>query len=593
MKTETLNSVLALAREDLACYAIAQYPSFELAAHHRAIVDKLEAVERGEIKRLVILMPPRHGKSLLATQMFPAWYLGRHPERFVISASYGQDLSDDFGRKVRNLISSPIHQVLFPTCRLADDAASMRRFNIPAGGSYFAVGRGGSITGRGAHLLILDDLLKDREEARSETFRRNLYEWYANVAYTRLQPGAAIVLIQTRWHEDDLAGRLLKEHANENWVVLSLPAIAEVDEPFRRAGEPLWPEKFPLLDLQRIRQSIGSAAWASLYQQRPAAAEGAIFKRDWIRTYRDLPKFRKIIQSVDTAFKAGAENDYSVVTTWGITENGYFLVSLWRGRVEFPELKRQVCSQAEQWKPHAILIEDRASGQSLIQELKLATRFPILPVKVDKDKRSRAEAVTPLFEAGKIFVPESAPWLDTFVDELAAFPAGTHDDIVDSTTQTLNYLRAESSGFPLFDFFKQGWDGFVDTWRIFEKARAQAIEAPRSAHVTVEDWNKWVNEGKAPPCPRPECGSTSTILMGDGVIHCNHCRADDGVLPIADDTPDHVHKWRVVPCGSEKCDDCGEQRQIGNGPRPSTNGLSRAQFAARTLSFGRSYGRFG
>jgi hypothetical protein len=316
---------------------MAQWPPFELAAHHRVVVDKLEAVERGEIRRLMIFMPPRHGKSLLATQMFPAWYLGRHPDRFVISASYGQDLADDFGRKVRNLISGPMHRTLFSACRLADDSASMRRFNTQVGGSYYAVGRGGPITGRGAHLPLLDDPLKDREEAQSETIRRGLHEWYSHVAYTRLQPGAAVVLIETRWHQDDLAGWLLDEHADENWVVVSLPAIAEVDESFRRAGEPLWPERFSFVDLQRIRQSIGSAAWASLYQQRPSAAEGTIFKRDWIRTYRDLPgSFQRIIQSWDTAFKTGSENDYSVSTTWGTTDNGYFLLSLWRERVDFP-----------------------------------------------------------------------------------------------------------------------------------------------------------------------------------------------------------------------------------------------------------------
>lgn len=279
---------------------------------------------------------------------FPAWYLGRHPDRFVISASYGQDLADDFGRKVHNLINSPTHGTLFPACRLADVSASMRRFDTQAGGSYFAVGRGGAITGRGAHLLLLDDPLKDREEAYSETIRRALHEWFTYVAYTRLQPGAAIVLIQTRWHEDDLAGRLLRDQANENWVVLSLPAIAEVDEPFRCAGEALWPERFPLPELQRIRQSIGSAAWASLYQQRPSAAEGTIFKRNWVRTYREPPQsFERIVQSWDTAFKSGAENDYSVVTTWGSTETGHFLLSLWRARLEFPELKRQVSSQAK------------------------------------------------------------------------------------------------------------------------------------------------------------------------------------------------------------------------------------------------------
>jgi len=379
---------------------------------------------------------------------------------------------------------------------------------------------------------------------------------------------------------------------NENWVVVSLPAIAEVDESFRRAGEPLWPERFPLPDLQRIRKSVGSAAWAALYQQRPAAAEGAIFKRDWIRTYRDVPNsFQKIVQSWDTAFKTGTENDFSVLTTWGVTENGYFLLSLWRGRVEFPELKRQVALQAEQWKPHAILIEDRASGQSLLQEFKLATKFPVLPIKVDGDKRARAEAVTPLFEAGKIFVPESAPWLDTYIEELATFPAGAHDDAVDSTTQALNYLRGDSGVYGVLDLLKKGWDGLIYTWRTVEK------ESHKSDNqVTVDGWKKWVKEGKAPPCPRPECGSTSTILTGGRtgpVVHCNACSADDGVLPIPDEKPGHVHKWRMIPGGCEKCDDCEEQRPIGNGPRPATNGMSRAQFAARNARFGRSYGRFG
>jgi hypothetical protein len=228
--------LLALAREDLACYALAVYPNFELAAHHRLIVDKLEAVERGEISRLMKSMPPRHGKSLLASQIFPAWFLGRHPERSIITACYGQELADDFGRKVRNLVISPVHRAIFPGFRLAEDSASMRRFDTTAGGSYYAVGRGGAITGRGTHLLLVDDPLKDAEEARSGLTRRGLHEWFKSVAYTRLQPGGAVVLTSTRWHEDDLAGHLLRQDPN-GWVVLSLPAIAEVDESFRRAGE--------------------------------------------------------------------------------------------------------------------------------------------------------------------------------------------------------------------------------------------------------------------------------------------------------------------------------------------------------------------
>jgi predicted phage terminase large subunit-like protein len=377
--------------------------------------------------------------------MFAAWYLGRHPDRFVICASYGQELADDFGRKVRNLVSYPLHEAVFPGCRLAEDSSSMRRFNTTTGGSYYAVGRGGPVTGRGAHLLIIDDPLKDREEAQSETIRHGLHEWYSSVAYTRLQPGAAIVLIQTRWHQDDLAEWLLREHPDEHWEVARFPAIAEQDEGFRREGEPLWPERFPLPVLDQIRQAIGGATWASLYQQRPAAAEGAIFKRDWWERYAVAPQLSRVIQSWDTAFKSGRENDHSVCTTWGQAPAGYFLLGLWRGRVEFPELKRRLIDQAKEWNANAILVEDAASGQSLIQELR-TTALPILPIKADSDKLSRAAAVTPLLEAGKVFLPESSSWLADYLDELAAFPTGAHDDAVDSTTQALNYLRLNSGG---------------------------------------------------------------------------------------------------------------------------------------------------
>jgi predicted phage terminase large subunit-like protein len=444
-----LREVLALARQNLACYATALWPAFELAAHHRIVVEKLEGVERGEIGRLMIFMPPRHGKSTLATQFFPGWYVGRHPDRFVITASYGQELADDFGRRVRNLVSDPLHQAIFPACCVSQDSSSVHRFSTTAGGSYYAVGRGGPITGRGADLLIIDDPLKDREEAQSETIRRSLHEWYSHVAYTRLQPGAAIVLIETRWHEADLAGWLLREHADERWDVVCLPAIAEVDEEFRKAGEALWPERFPLPVLQQIRQSIGSAAWASLYQQRPSAAEGAIFRREWWQRFAAAPEFTRVIQSWDTAFKSGRENDFSVCSTWGEAENGFYLLHVLRARVEFPELKRRLVELAREWNPNAILVEDAASGQSLVQELR-STALPILPVKVDGDKVARAAAVTPLLEAGKVFVPESAPWLSDYIDELAAFPTGAHDDAVDSTTQALNYLRLNSGGGGLY-----------------------------------------------------------------------------------------------------------------------------------------------
>ena len=441
MPCPSTREVLQLAAVDLACYSVALWPGFEVARHHQTIIEKLEAVERGEITRLMIFMPPRHGKSLLTTQLFPAWFLGRHPDRGVITASYAQDLADDFGRRVRNLLDEPLHRATFPACHLSEDSRAANRFGTTVGGTYFSVGVGAAITGRGAHLMLIDDPIKGAEEARSETVRRSLKEWYSSVARTRLQPGGAIIIIQTRWHEDDLAGWLLNEQGGEGWDVLSLPAIAETDEPYRKAGGALWPERFPVSELELIRRESGGAVWASLYQQRPAAAEGAIFKRDQWRFYDQAPELKRVILSIDTAFKTGAENDFSVIAAWGEGTTGYYLLSLWRDRVEFPRLKQTLVNIAAQWKPRVVLIEDAASGQSLIQELRNSTALPVKPVKADRDKVSRAYAVTPLCEAGRVYLPQGAPWLPIFLDEHSSFDKGVHDDIVDTTTQALNFFR--------------------------------------------------------------------------------------------------------------------------------------------------------
>jgi hypothetical protein len=278
MSTST-HEILNLASIDLGCYAVALWPDFEVARHHQTIIEKLEAVERGEIKRLMIFMPPRHGKSLLSTQIFPSWYLGRNPARGIITASYAQDLADDFGRRVRNLLDEPLHRATFPACRLSEDSRAANRFGTTAGGTYFSVGVGAAITGRGAHLLLIDDPIKGAEEARSETVRRSLKEWYSSVARTRLQPGGAIVIIQTRWHEDDLAGWLLNEHGGEGWDVLSMPAIAETDEPFRKAGEALWPSKFPVSELELIRREAGGAVWRRKAQSSSVTSGDTTIRR--------------------------------------------------------------------------------------------------------------------------------------------------------------------------------------------------------------------------------------------------------------------------------------------------------------------------
>ncbi len=432
---------LALAADDLACYAIAIWPGLELAPHHELMVRKFEDLLHGRKHRLGIYLPPRHSKTLFGSGFLPAFYLGNHPDRSVILITYEQELANDLGRRVRNFVTNPLHTRIFPKCHIARDSRSAHRFSTTAGGSFYAVGRGGPITGRGAHLLIIDDPIKNAAEARSETIRRTTFEWYCEVVRTRLQPGGAILLISTRWHEDDLPGRIKQQALSEPWDELCLAAIAERDESFRRAGDALWPERYPLSELEKTRNDIGARAFMALYQQRPAAAAGIIFCREWWRVYREHPNCRFVLQSWDTSFKSGCDNDFSVCTTWGVNSAGYYLLWVWRGKVEFPELKRRVEWLASQFKPSVILVEDRASGQSLIQELKHSNNLPILPIKVDADKESRAHAVTPLVEAGKVFLPESAPWFNDYVDELSMFPNGMHDDAVDSTTQALNYLR--------------------------------------------------------------------------------------------------------------------------------------------------------
>jgi predicted phage terminase large subunit-like protein len=292
----------------------------------------------------------------------------------------------------------------------------------------------------------VDDAVKDAESAYSTTSRASLQSWFEMVLYPRLQPGGAIIVIGTRWHESDLSGWILREHAADGWVVVSLPAIAEPGDALGRPeGQPLWPSKFPLEALTRIREAIGSSAFASLYQQRPVAAEGAIFRKDWLRTYTEQPECYRIIFSLDCAFKTGASNDYSVIAVWGEGKSGYFLLDVVRERLDFPALMSRTIAKATFWNPHAVLIEDAASGQSLLQSLQLETRLPLLPVRPLGDKASRASAISPLFESGRVFMPQQAHWLSDFVDELTSFPAAPHDDMVDATTQALSWMRGQGN----------------------------------------------------------------------------------------------------------------------------------------------------
>jgi predicted phage terminase large subunit-like protein len=444
----------ALARADLGAFAALVVPDFELAPHVELLISALEQVERGEVKRLLVSLPPRHSKSLTCSTLFPAWYLGRRPGSSVIAASHSQELADLFGRRARNLLLEDHFRAAFPDCRLSMDSASASRFDTSVGGSFFGAGRGAALVGRGANLVLLDDVIRGPEEAASPAVRAQLREWFSQIVFTRLQPGAAIVVIGTRWSSDDLIGWLQTEHSDQGWRTINLPAISEENDPLgREPGAALWPERYPLPVLESIRQQLGSAAFTALYQGRPTQREGGIFKRAWFQFYRDRPaKFDEIIQSWDTAFKVGKTNDYSVGITLGVAKNGFYLLHVLRKRLEFPELKAAMIEMADQWKPWRILIEDKASGQSVLQELKLGTRLPILPIKVDADKVTRASAASALVEAGRVFLPEPsvAGWVeDPFLDEILLFPNGAHDDQVDAFVQALNFLRGKAKG-PFF-----------------------------------------------------------------------------------------------------------------------------------------------
>jgi len=437
------------ARTSLVGYAKFQMDNYLSPPHIKLLASKLEAVERGDIRRLAIFMPPRHGKSILTSEFFPAWYMGRNPDKYIICSTYAQDLADDFGRKVRNQLQDKRYTDIFPDAELSTDSSSMRRFNTTKGGVYYAVGAGSAITGRGAHLLLIDDPIKGREEADSAAMRKNLLDWYRATAYTRLMPNGSVVLIQTRWHEDDLAGWILKETGHEGWDVIEFPAILNERAATMldlKEGDPLWEESYPLPRLEEIKKTIGTREWSSLYAQKPSVEEGNIIKRWWWKnwTRENPPEMDYILQSWDTAYTVTETSDYSACTTWGVFsgEGGYnlFLIDSFREKLTFPELKSQAVHLYNELQPDLVLVEAKASGWSLVQEL-MRTGIPITPFNPKKmDKLARVHSVAPLFEGGRIWFPDTDASADV-MNQFAMFPNTKHDDLVDSTTQALLRLR--------------------------------------------------------------------------------------------------------------------------------------------------------
>ncbi|MEO5376875.1 MAG: phage terminase large subunit [Magnetococcus sp. DMHC-6] len=443
-----VNKGLAFAKRSLTAYGIAQWEGYRPARHHRQIASCLESVTFGNMDRLMIFMPPRHGKSMLASEFFPAWYLGHHPSRQVMFVTYSQDAANSVGRKVRNQLLETLHPAAFPECRLAADSSSVRRFDTTSRGAFYAVGIGGPITGRGADLLIIDDPVKNRVDADSVVIRKRLREWYTSTAYSRLMPKGAVVLIQTRWHEDDLAGWLLREHGGEGWHILELPALARFDDALGRCeGEALWPEAFHRERLLKIRDAVGSRDWSALYQQRPVPEVGGMIKAAWLGRYEQKAQsYERIVQSWDTAYKAKVMHDPSVCTTWGEIKGIFHLLHVWVGRVEYPDLKRMVGELASRWHVDAILVEDRGSGQSLLQELRRETRWSLIGIVPVVDKVTRMSVVSALFESGRVLLPQQGEWLAEYEAEVLSFPTSVHDDQVDSTSQFLSWAKNRAAG---------------------------------------------------------------------------------------------------------------------------------------------------
>ena len=429
------------------------WPTFISGRHHKIMAAAFERVARGELKRLIINMPPRHTKSEFASYLLPAWFLGRFPHKKVIQTSHTAELAVGFGRKVRNLVDSDVYTNIFPNLSLQVDSKAAGRWNTSKGGDYFAIGVGGAVTGKGADLLIIDDPHSEQEAALAATNPEvydKVYEWYTSGPRQRLQPGGSIVVVMTRWAQRDLTGQVIKSSAQrggEEWEVIEFPAIMP-------SGKPLWPEFWSLEELSALKEELPNSKWQAQYQQNPVGNESAIVKRDWWKIWEEdkPPECDYILQTWDTAFEKHQRADYSAGTTWGIFYNpkdggrpNIILLDTYKKRVEWVDLKRDVLNQYNEWEPDGMLIEKKATGAPLIYELR-AMGIPVQEYTPSKgqDKIARLNSVSDIIASGKVWVPQTR-WAEELVDEIAAFPSGEHDDLVDATTLAL--MRFRQGGF--------------------------------------------------------------------------------------------------------------------------------------------------
>ena len=440
------------ARVDFLDFVRHVWPAFIAGDHHKIMANAFERVAKGELKRLIINMPPRHTKSEFASYLFPAWFLGNHPERKVIQTAHTAELAVGFGRKVRNLFENPDFTEVFPNISLSADSKAAGRWSTSKNGDYFAIGVGGAVTGKGADILIIDDPHSEQEAAMgayNPDVYDKVYEWYTSGPRQRLQPGGSIIVVMTRWSTRDLTGQIIKSSTQkvgaDEWEVIELPAILP-------SGNPLWPEFWPIEQLEALKAELPVSKWNAQYQQNPTSEEGALIKREWWNVWEDddPPTCTAIIQSWDTAFLKTQRSDYSACTTWGVfyhpdsTGNevpNLILLDSLKDKYEFPELKKVAYEHYWQWEPDQMIVEKKASGAPLIFELR-AMGIPVTEFTPSRgqDKIARVNAVTDLFASGMVWAPPTR-WADELIEECAAFPAGDHDDLVDSMTQALLRFR--------------------------------------------------------------------------------------------------------------------------------------------------------
>jgi predicted phage terminase large subunit-like protein len=446
----------AACRNDLIEFCRKMQPDYKVGKHHRILADMLMDIADGRETRACVNMPPRHGKSQLISIYFPAWFLGKYPDKKVLMVSHTTDLAVDFGRKVRNLIDRSEYKSIFPTVSLALDNKSAGRWNTNSNGEYYACGVGSALAGRGADLLLVDDPHNEQDiiNGNYDVFDK-AYEWFTYGARTRLMPGGRVAIVQTRWHQDDLTGRVIKDmtqnEQSDQYNIVEFPAIIDDDTDHPKA---LWPEFYNLKALQQTKASMPLFQWNAQYQQNPTAEEASVVKREWWKIWKkdEPPECEYVVMTLDAAAETHNRADYTAITTWGVFMNeevdayNIILLNAIKKRVEFPELKVLALEEWTEWEPDAFIVEKKSAGTALYQELR-RTGIPVqeyTPHRGSGDKLARLNSVADIIKSGLVWVPEFR-WAEEVVEEVAGFPFMSHDDLVDTTVMAL--MRFRQGGF--------------------------------------------------------------------------------------------------------------------------------------------------